>query len=246
MCVMQVHYYIWRWVRLKGWSQISTCTFNLWVVGDLCINICQWYINLDIRYLRECVCSWGFLLSQQSLFFALKMLKLCYHPFQLDLQWVQVLSEGWATPLTGFMRETEFLQSLHFNCLLDGRPINLIHVIHVIPYYALEAWWCIKHCNTVADFWIVPISGMVLSTVLLLPNRVRTCSLVGGISYRYGHLRHGISSADTSKQSKLNVVSFYSVILQYVSIICRKTTIMRLYVPWYPLIISTIFTFVDF
>lgn len=34
---------------------------------------------------------------------------------KVDLQWVQVLSEGWATPLQGFMRETEYLQTLHFN-----------------------------------------------------------------------------------------------------------------------------------
>ena len=26
----------------------------------------------------------------------------------LDLQWVQVLGEGWASPLKGFMREREF------------------------------------------------------------------------------------------------------------------------------------------
>lgn len=32
---------------------------------------------------------------------------------------LQVLSEGWATPLTGFMREREFLQCLHFSSLLD-------------------------------------------------------------------------------------------------------------------------------
>lgn len=29
-----------------------------------------------------------------------------------------MLSEGWAYPLKGFMREDEFLQSLHFNCLV--------------------------------------------------------------------------------------------------------------------------------
>lgn len=40
---------------------------------------------------------------------------------KLDLQWVQVLSEGWATPLTGFMREAEYLQVLHFGTLLNGR-----------------------------------------------------------------------------------------------------------------------------
>jgi len=42
----------------------------------------------------------------------------------LDLQWTQVLSEGWATPLTGFMREREFLQCQHFDTLLDGGVTN--------------------------------------------------------------------------------------------------------------------------
>ncbi|PAV91753.1 hypothetical protein WR25_09256 [Diploscapter pachys] len=37
----------------------------------------------------------------------------------VDLQWLQVLSEGWATPLYGFMRERQYLQSLHFGQLLD-------------------------------------------------------------------------------------------------------------------------------
>jgi len=35
-----------------------------------------------------------------------------------------VLAEGWATPLTGFMREREFLQCQHFGCLLDGGTTN--------------------------------------------------------------------------------------------------------------------------
>ncbi|XP_022121352.2 bifunctional 3'-phosphoadenosine 5'-phosphosulfate synthase isoform X2 [Pieris rapae] len=45
---------------------------------------------------------------------------------KLDLEWVQVLSEGWAYPLKGFMRETEYLQALHSNCLTlsDGTIVN--------------------------------------------------------------------------------------------------------------------------
>ncbi|CAI4227757.1 unnamed protein product [Auanema sp. JU1783] len=38
---------------------------------------------------------------------------------KVDHQWLQVLSEGWATPLSGFMRERQYLQSLHFGELLD-------------------------------------------------------------------------------------------------------------------------------
>ena len=37
---------------------------------------------------------------------------------------MQVLSEGWATPLTGFMREREYLQCLYFGSLLDGGLAN--------------------------------------------------------------------------------------------------------------------------
>ncbi|XP_022568660.1 ATP sulfurylase 1, chloroplastic-like isoform X1 [Brassica napus] len=45
----------------------------------------------------------------------------------IDVQWMHVLSEGWASPLGGFMRESEFLQTLHFNSLRldDGSVVNM-------------------------------------------------------------------------------------------------------------------------
>jgi 3'-phosphoadenosine 5'-phosphosulfate synthase len=44
---------------------------------------------------------------------------------KLSMQWLQVLSEGWASPLTGFMRENEFLQCLHFNTIqFHGQTVN--------------------------------------------------------------------------------------------------------------------------
>lgn len=43
----------------------------------------------------------------------------------LDLQWVQVLAEGWAQPLRGFMRENQYLQTLHFDYLVEqGTGVN--------------------------------------------------------------------------------------------------------------------------
>ncbi|KAK4265588.1 hypothetical protein QN277_026619 [Acacia crassicarpa] len=46
---------------------------------------------------------------------------------KIDVEWVHVLSDGWASPLSGFMRETEFLQTLHFNSLRlhDGSIVNM-------------------------------------------------------------------------------------------------------------------------
>ncbi|XP_050125843.1 ATP sulfurylase 2-like [Malus sylvestris] len=46
---------------------------------------------------------------------------------KIDLEWVHVISEGWASPLRGFMREDQYLQSLHFNSLRieDGSFVNM-------------------------------------------------------------------------------------------------------------------------
>ncbi|EZA51065.1 Bifunctional 3'-phosphoadenosine 5'-phosphosulfate synthase [Ooceraea biroi] len=44
---------------------------------------------------------------------------------ELDVQWLQILAEGWAAPLTGFMREYQYLQAQHLRCLLEGsKEIN--------------------------------------------------------------------------------------------------------------------------
>ncbi|KAG8177013.1 hypothetical protein JTE90_006955 [Oedothorax gibbosus] len=52
---------------------------------------------------------------------------------ELDLQWVQVLSEGWATPLKGFMREREYLQCMHFRCLLENGGVVNQSIPIVLP-----------------------------------------------------------------------------------------------------------------
>lgn len=44
---------------------------------------------------------------------------------EVDTQWLQVLSEGWAYPLNGFMKEDEMLTCLHFNTVtVDGHTHN--------------------------------------------------------------------------------------------------------------------------
>ncbi|KAL5211130.1 hypothetical protein ABZP36_006753 [Zizania latifolia] len=46
---------------------------------------------------------------------------------RVETEWLHVLSEGWASPLRGFMRESEFLQALHFNAIRgdDGSMANM-------------------------------------------------------------------------------------------------------------------------
>uniref|UniRef100_A0A7S0FYS6 sulfate adenylyltransferase n=1 Tax=Rhodosorus marinus TaxID=101924 RepID=A0A7S0FYS6_9RHOD len=49
------------------------------------------------------------------------------HISEVDYQWVHVLSEGWASPVKGFMREDEYVQVLHFNSIrqADGTVANM-------------------------------------------------------------------------------------------------------------------------
>lgn len=60
---------------------------------------------------------------------------------RVDLEWVHVLAEGWASPLRGFMREEQYLQSLHFNSIrmADGSVVNMsLPIVLSIDDYAKE------------------------------------------------------------------------------------------------------------
>ena len=52
---------------------------------------------------------------------------------EVSMQWTQVLAEGWASPLKGFMREKEFLQCLHFNTLTVDGVVHNQSVAIVLP-----------------------------------------------------------------------------------------------------------------
>ncbi|KAI5062448.1 hypothetical protein GOP47_0022987 [Adiantum capillus-veneris] len=60
----------------------------------------------------------------------------------IDVEWVHVVSEGWASPLRGFMRETEYVQALHFNSLrvADGSVVNMsVPIVLAIDDFQKEA-----------------------------------------------------------------------------------------------------------
>lgn len=66
---------------------------------------------------------------------------------KLDLQWVQVLSEGWASPLRGFMTERQYLQSQHFGCLFDGTILIFCEMKtqswqHINLYFIFRMYVC--------------------------------------------------------------------------------------------------------
>jgi 3'-phosphoadenosine 5'-phosphosulfate synthase len=60
-----------------------------------------------------------------------------------DLMWLQVLGEGWATPLRGFMTEEQYLQCLHFGVLIDGKThsqaIPIVLPVHTGDYERLKS-----------------------------------------------------------------------------------------------------------
>jgi len=49
---------------------------------------------------------------------------------KVSTQWLQCLAEGWASPLKGFMREKEFLQTIHFN-QIDGVNMSVPIVLPI-------------------------------------------------------------------------------------------------------------------
>ncbi|XP_076299328.1 bifunctional 3'-phosphoadenosine 5'-phosphosulfate synthase 2 [Lasioglossum baleicum] len=60
----------------------------------------------------------------------------------VDLQWVQVLAEGWASPLRGFMRENEYLQCQHFKTLQQNGTVVNQSIPIVLPVTTAEKERC--------------------------------------------------------------------------------------------------------
>uniref|UniRef100_T1KC67 Uncharacterized protein n=1 Tax=Tetranychus urticae TaxID=32264 RepID=T1KC67_TETUR len=68
---------------------------------------------------------------------------------RIDLEWVQVLSEGWATPLTGFMREVEYLECIHKGTIRGGLVNHTIPIVLSVSEIGL---WYENKCF--AEFFI--------------------------------------------------------------------------------------------
>lgn len=52
---------------------------------------------------------------------------------KLSLQWAQVIAEGWATPLEGFMRESEYLECIHLKTITANNMVHSQSIPIVLP-----------------------------------------------------------------------------------------------------------------
>lgn len=75
----------------------------------------------------------------------------------IDVNWLQVIGEGWAAPLKGFMREGTLLQTIHFNSILVD-PFNLTGTkgLH-------------EHQTNWMDFENIPPKRVSMSVPITLP-----------------------------------------------------------------------------
>lgn len=75
----------------------------------------------------------------------------------IDVNWLQVIAEGWAAPLKGFMREGMLLQTIHFNSVLVD-PHNLTGTVDMHN----------KQTNFL-DFDHIPPKRVSMSVPIVLP-----------------------------------------------------------------------------
>uniref|UniRef100_A0A0R3RVY2 ATP-sulfurylase n=1 Tax=Elaeophora elaphi TaxID=1147741 RepID=A0A0R3RVY2_9BILA len=60
---------------------------------------------------------------------------------KIDLEWLQVLAEGWASPLPGFMRERQYLQCLHHGLLLDLKKTCFTPDVSLLEDTEEDSFW---------------------------------------------------------------------------------------------------------
>lgn len=105
----------------------------------------------------------------------------------IDVNWLQVIGEGWAAPLKGFMRESVLLQSLHFNSVLID-PFGNQGSTHVNE--EATNWESTSHSSTRASL-AVPIVLPITSGTrdAILNSGSRMVALVDKDGKFLGHLK---------------------------------------------------------
>ncbi|BHF78485.1 Bifunctional 3'-phosphoadenosine 5'-phosphosulfate synthase 2 [Sparganum proliferum] len=99
----------------------------------------------------------------------------------IDLQWVQVLSEGWATPLTGFMREEEYLQVLYFGGIVCSRTQILNLSIPIVLAVSEEDKIRLSDSPALALYHGDRLIAVLRSPEFYAHRKVERCSRIFGI-----------------------------------------------------------------
>ena len=135
---------------------------------------------------------------------------------KVNMQWLQVLAEGWASPLEGFMYEREYLQALHFNCFQDKDNINQSVPI-VLPVTDEE-----KARLEGVDEFALEYEGKrvaIMSELEFYPHRKeeRCCRQFGTRSVKQPHIEMIMESGDWCVGGKLRVLGkfLHSCLLSY-------------------------------
>lgn len=124
---------------------------------------------------------------------------------KVNMQWLQVLSEGWASPLQGFMYEKEYLQALHFNSFQEQCMINQSVPI-VLPVTDEE-----KARLESLDEFALEYEGKrvaIISSTEFFPHRKeeRCCRQFGTRSVKQPHIEMIMESGDWCVGGKLRVL----------------------------------------
>ncbi|XP_021950894.1 bifunctional 3'-phosphoadenosine 5'-phosphosulfate synthase 2 isoform X2 [Folsomia candida] len=123
---------------------------------------------------------------------------------ELDLQWVQILSEGWACPLKGFMNEDQFLQTIHFNSFVKDEvatmPVAIVLPVETEDKIRLEGVTevCLAYKGHVVG---------VLKGIEFYPHRKeeRVARQFGTTSPKHPHIKMILSSGDWLMGGELEV-----------------------------------------
>ena len=124
---------------------------------------------------------------------------------KVNMQWLQVLAEGWASPLQGFMYEKDYLQTLHFNCFHEQDILNQSVPI-VLPVTDEEK----ARLEGLEEF-ALEYEGKrvaIISETEFFPHRKeeRCCRQFGTRSVKQPHIEMIMASGDWCVGGKLRVL----------------------------------------
>lgn len=120
---------------------------------------------------------------------------------EMDVQWAQVLAEGWASPLKGFMRESEYLSCLHFGTIRDeDGGVHSQAIPIVLSVSDEQKDWLAQNADARAKLELVYDGKSIacLTNVEVFPHRKqeRVARIFGTTDRRHPTVNHILGQSD--------------------------------------------------
>lgn len=98
----------------------------------------------------------------------------------VEMQWLQILSEGWAYPLNGFMREDEYLDAMHFCNIQDENDQQVNQSVPIVLNISEADKKRFADCSAISLYYNGKLAAILRKPEIYFDRKEERCARIFG------------------------------------------------------------------